>query len=96
MNPTLFDEPVARFADPVTSREAASVVRRGNQELITAIRWWVSKQSEPVSAFQIARAICGNRWQSDTVRSAVSRASLTAVDSNGVTDAGRRCLRYSL
>lgn len=91
-----FEEPKFRYTDPVTSREAAQAAKRGNAELIKTIRWYVGKQSEPKSAFQIARAIAGYRWQLDTVRTAVSRAGLHAVDRNGVTESGRRCLRYVL
>lgn len=88
--------PAARRSDPVTSHTAADCVKPGSRELVYAIRWWVSKQSEPKSAFDIADAIYGPRWQHDTVRSCVSRAGLHAVDSKGRTKGGRPCLRYVL
>lgn len=88
--------PTARNSDPTTSHEAAAAARRGNSELIKTIRWWLSKQSEPKSAFQISAAVAGYRWQSDTVRTAVSRAGLHAVDNEGRTPGDRRCLRYVL
>lgn len=86
----------ARKSDPVTSHIAADCVKPGRRELVYAIRWWVSKQSEPKSAFDIADAIYGPRWQHDTVRTCVSRAGLHAVDSKGRTKGGRPCLRYVL
>lgn len=92
----LFDSLPARGTDPVTSHEAGVIARRGARELEAAIRWWVERQPEPVSAFDIARALSGYRWSSATVRSAVSRANLHAVDTLGTTDRNRRCLRYRL
>lgn len=93
---TLFDQPRARVSDPLPSHTAADCVKPGSKELVEAIRWWVSKQPEPKSAFEIAAAIAGQRWQGDTVRTAVSRAGLHAVDVNGRTPGGRRCTRYVL
>lgn len=86
----------ARRTDPVTSHAAGRIVQPANSELIKAIRWYVSKKTEPVSAFDIADALCGPRWQHDTVRTAVSRSGLHCVDSDGRTPGGRRCTRYVL
>lgn len=89
-------EPRARWSDPSTSHTAAECVKPGSRPLVEAIRWWISKQSEPKTAFQIADAIAGYRWQPDTVRTCVSRAGLHAVDNEGRTPGNRRCLRYVL
>jgi hypothetical protein len=71
--------PSARQSDPVTSHLAATKVR-DNSFLIDCIRGEVSRADRPVSAFDIAHLVLRshpNRWQSDTVRSAVARARLT-------------------
>lgn len=94
--PTLTGQPLARNSDPVTSHTAAKSAKKKSAELERAIRWWVSKQREPKSAFDIADALCGSSWQHDTVRSAVSRAGLHAVDTLGRTRGGRQCIRYVL
>lgn len=91
---SLFEQPKARASDPMTAHEAAASVRPASRELIDAIVWWVGKQPQPVSAFQIADAIAGARWSHATVRTAVSRAGLWAVDADGVTPRRRKCLRY--
>lgn len=69
----------ARRTDLPTAHEAASVVQPGAQELEQAIRRWVFGHG-PHTAFQIADALAGPRWQHDTIRSAVSR-TLTAIGS---------------
>ncbi len=94
--PSLFDTPRARATDPTTAHEAAKITRPGNAELINAIRWYVQRRPAPVSAYEIADAIAGYRWQHDTVRTAVSRAGLHCVDTDGLTPRGRRCTRYVL
>lgn len=86
----------ARREDPSPSHEAAARVNDGSKELQAAVRWWVSKRREPVTAFQIAAALCGQRWSYQTVLSGVSRSGLTVVDEEGESPRGRRCTRYSL
>lgn len=87
--------PRARATDPETSRRAAAVTEPGNNELIRLIRSHVYLYG-PKTAFEIADALAGNRWQHDTIRSAVSRAGLSTCDFKGVTPGGRPCTLYVL
>ena len=89
--PSLFD---ARLTDPETSHEAGAKSRKSRKELVAAIRWWVARQSEPVSQFDIADALCGPAWSHATVRSACSAAGLFCVDTLGKSPRGSRCTRY--
>lgn len=98
--PTLFDqlEPRARRSDPVTSHEAAAKVAPGRSELVEAIRWTLHG-CEPATAFEIAAAVERShpgRWDEGTVRTAIKRADLVAVDDLGISPRGIRCLRFVL
>lgn len=76
----LHAQPSARHTDPVTSHLAAAKVREDNSFLIACVRGEVERAQEPLTAFEIAHLVLRshpNRWQNDTVRSAVARARLT-------------------
>lgn len=96
--PSLFDQPRARASDPETAHEAAAVVKPASSALIAAIRWTLQGGAR-LSAFDIAAAVereHPGRWDEGTVRTAVSRAGLRAVDTGGTSPRGQRCCRYSL
>lgn len=98
--PSLFD---SRLTDPSTSDAAAERVRPGRSALIEAIRdvlapTW-SPYKQPLTAFEIAERVeqvFPRRWDEGSIRSAISRAGLRAVDNKGVSPRGSRCLRFSL
>lgn len=94
--------PLARNSDPVTSREAAERVKPGNGELVRAIRFAVGVHAHdpayPWTAFDIAEQVevdYPGRWAESTIRTAVSRAGLTAVDVKGKSPRGQRCVRFT-
>jgi hypothetical protein len=100
---TLFDAtidggpPRSRRSDPATSVVAAQTVTPGNGALIRRIRI-VVRAYGPMTAFDIASFITDSifqhdRWDSGTIRTAVSRAGLTVVG-EGRSPRGRRCLTY--
>lgn len=72
LQPGVIRIPRARRTDIPTAHEAANVLKAGEPELEAAIRRWVFGHG-PHTAFQIADALAGGRWQHDTIRSAVSR-----------------------
>ena len=84
----------ARATDPETSHAAARHVSASRKELYDAIRWWMERQSEPKTRFEIADMLYGPKWQHDTIRSAVSGAGLTEADRLGRSPSGRACIRY--
>lgn len=94
--------PLARNSDPVSSREAAESVKPGNSALVNAIREAV-RDGElllgAVTAFQIARRVeemFPGRWDEGSIRTACKRAGLVAVDTEGRSPRGSRCLRFTL
>ena len=91
---SLFDAPQVRRTDPPTAHLAAASVKPASRELCEAIRWFVARRTEPVTAFQIADAIYGQRWSHATVRTAVARAALTVADEEGRSPRGQRARRY--
>lgn len=95
--PSLFDEPAARWTDPTPSHEAAWSLVPGNAELIARIRECVRVYG-PMTAFDIEdhiEAHMPGRWQGDTIRSAVSRAKLGTAEMKGIRH-GRRITLYVL
>ena len=91
--------PRARVSDPQTSREAAREVAKGAKELeLEIVR--VVKMYGPLSAFGVAVILGNQRWDSSTVRTAVSRCAkarrIFAYDEAGVSPRGRACTRYDV
>lgn len=102
---TLFDLPKARASDPSPSHLAAARVKPARRALVEAIREVVGATqvarlpSGPITAFTIAQMVeqlYPRRWDSSTVRTAISTAGLRAVDTEGVSPRGQRCIRYEL
>lgn len=98
---TFHAQPVARASDPGTSHKAAMRAKPGNSVLVAEIRRVVGEwnQGDPMDAFHIARVVESQyprRWSEGTIRTAVSRAGLRAVDTEGRSPRGQRCIRYSL
>lgn len=91
---SLDDLPRARATDPHTSHLAAAVIEPGLNEMQVAIRRFV-RVNGPATAFEIADAVAGDRWQHDSVRAEVARL-LNKSDSLGRSPGGRPCVRYEL
>ena len=95
--PTLFDAlPArARSTDPTTAHRAAEIVKRGNADLVRAIRQYVTLYG-PSTAWEIAQGVAGDRWQFDTVRSACARSGLEKLERWGESPGGRACCLYAI
>ena len=96
--PTLFDQLQSmrtRRTDPITSRLAESLSEPGNKKLVVLVEQWVLVHG-PSTGWEVAdgiRAEHGDRWQSDSIRSACGHARLNQLP-GGVSPGGRPCVRY--
>lgn len=90
--------PVARTADPTESHEAAASVAPGNGALCQAIREVVTDHG-PQMAWTIAHLVQyrhPDRWQSDTIRTAIKRAGLVKIGTAHALPTGRAYGVYGL
>ncbi len=94
MQDSLFDQPHARNSDPNSSHQAAAVMRPGSDHLIGLIRSFVASYG-PSTAYEIANAVAGSRYQHDSVRSACSRAGLVKLEGQGRSPGNRPCCKYA-
>lgn len=97
-SPTLFPDhqnPATRNTDPPTSHQAAARSKPGSAELVALICAYVEAHPH-VTAFAIADALAGDRWDEGTVRTAVSRAPLRHGPKNGRSPRGLPCRTFTI